>query len=163
MLGDAYRGEVGRELGHLVVYLSPWMVAWVGFAVTFPLVFVAGRRKALIPLALVGFGVCIPLGLGLRAAWGLSGIAVAIGLATLVIVLGLMAAISTRTLVVAAVGLARLALAVAAASALAFGGLSLLLPAIPAALLGLIVYALVIFSIRSFGLTDAWTYVRGLH
>jgi hypothetical protein len=163
VLGNAYRGEVGRELGHLVVYLSPWMVAWVGFAVTFPLVFVAGRRKALIPLALLGFGVCIPLGLGLRAMWGLSGIAVAIGLATLVIALGLMAAISMRALVVAAVGLARLALAVAAASALAFGGLSLLLPAIPAALLGVIVYALVIFSIRSFGLTDAWTYVRGLH
>src|SRR6266487_2984244 len=45
VLGDAYGGRVGRELGHLVVYLSPWMVAWVGFAVTFPLVFVAGRRK----------------------------------------------------------------------------------------------------------------------
>jgi hypothetical protein len=163
VLGNRYRGEVGRELGHLVVYLSPWMVAWVGFAVTFPLVFVAGRRRALIPLALLGFAVCIPLGLGLRAMWGLSGIAVAIGLAALVIALGLMAAISMRALVVAAVGLARLALAIAAASALAFGGLSLALPAIPAALLGVIVYALVIFSIRSFGLTDAWTYVRGLH
>jgi hypothetical protein len=163
VLGNRYRGEVGRELGHLVVYLSPWMVAWVGFAVTFPLVFVAGRRRALIPLALLGFALCIPLGLGLRAMWGLSGIAVAIGLAALVIALGLMAAISMRALVVAAVGLARLALAIAAASALAFGGLSLALPAIPAALLGVIVYALVIFSIRSFGLTDAWTYVRGLH
>src|SRR5205823_3791719 len=29
VLGDAYKGEVGRQLGHLVVYLSPWMVAWV--------------------------------------------------------------------------------------------------------------------------------------
>jgi hypothetical protein len=163
VLGNRYRGEVGRELGHLVVYLSPWMVAWVGFAVTFPLVFVAGRRRVLIPLALLGFAVCIPLGLGLRAVWGLSGIAIAIGLAALVIALGLMAAISMRALVVAAVGLARLALAIAAASALAFGGLSLALPAIPAALLGVMVYALVIFSIRSFGLTDAWTYVRGLH
>jgi hypothetical protein len=163
VLGSAYSGEVGRELGHLVVYLSPWMVAWVGFAVTFPLVFVAGRRQALIPLALLGFAVCIPLGLGLRAAWGLSGIAVAIGLATILIVLGLMAAISTRTLAIAAVGLARLALAIAAASALAFGGLSLLLPAAPAALLGLVAYGLILYSIRSFGLTEAWTYVRGLH
>jgi hypothetical protein len=60
-------------------------------------------------------------------------------------------------------GLARLALAIAAASALAFGGLALALPAIPAALLGVVVYALIIFSIRSFGLTDAWAYVRGLH
>jgi hypothetical protein len=64
---------------------------------------------------------------------------------------------------VAACGLARLALAVAAASALAFGGLSLALSPIPAALLGIVVYALVIFSIRSFGLSEAWTYVRGLH
>jgi hypothetical protein len=163
VLGSAYSGRVGRQLGHLVVYLSPWMVAWVAFAVTFPLVFVAGRRKTLVPLAVLGFLVCIPLGLGLRAAWGLPGIAIAIGLATLVIALGLMAAVSTRALNIAAVGVARVALAVAAASTLAFGGLSLALPAIPAALLGVVVYALVIFSIRSFGLTDAWTYVRGLH
>ncbi len=162
VLGNAYKGQVGRDLGHLVVYLSPWMVAWVGFAVTFPLVFVAGRRRALIPLGLVGFALCVPLGLGLRAAWGLPGIAVAIGLATLLVSLGLMAAISKRTLAVAAVGLARLSLAIVVASALAFGGLSLLLSPIPAALLGVVVYALVIFSIRSFGLTDAWTYVRGL-
>src|SRR6266567_2309989 len=59
VLGDQYKGEVGRQLGHLVVYLSPWMVGWVGFAVTFPLVFVAGRRTALVPLALVGFIICI--------------------------------------------------------------------------------------------------------
>jgi hypothetical protein len=163
VLGNAYSGRVGRQLGHLVVYLSPWMVAWVGFAVTFPLVFVAGRRRALVPLAVLGFLVCIPLGLGLRAAWGLPGIAVAIGLATLVIALGLMAAVSTRALEIAAVGVARVALAVAAASVLAFGGLSLALSPIPAALLGVVVYALVIFSIRSFGLTDAWAYVRALH
>ena len=163
VLGDAYKGEVGRQLGHLVAYLSPWMVAWVGFAVTFPLVFVAGRRKALIPLAVVGFCVCIPLGLGLRAAWGLPGIAIAIGLATLLMALGLMAAISKRALVIAALGLARLALAIGAASTLAFGGLSLALSPIPASVLGLVVYALLIFSIRSFGLTDAWAYVRGLH
>ena len=163
VLGDAYKGEVGRQLGHLVVYLSPWMVAWVGFAVTFPLVFVAGRKKALVPLALLGFLLCIPLGLGLRAAWDLPGIAIAIGLATLVMALGLMAAVSLRALTIAAVGIARLALAIAAASALAFGGLSLAVSPIPAALLGVVVYALAIFSIRSFGLTDAWAYVRGLH
>ncbi|MDX6441284.1 MAG: Lipid flippase MurJ [Gaiellaceae bacterium] len=163
VLGNAYKGQVGRQLGHLVVYLSPWMVAWVGFAVTFPLVFVAGRRKALVPLAALGFLVCIPLGLAFRAAWGLPGIAIAIGLATLVIALGLMAAVSTRALTIAAIGVGRVALAIAAASALAFGGLALALSPIAAALLGVVVYALIIFAIRSFGLTDAWTYVRGLH
>ena len=110
VLGDAYSGQVGRDLGHLVVYLSPWMIGWVGFAVTFPLVFVAGKRTLLVPLAAVGFAICIPLGLGLRAAWGLPGVAIAIGIATLVIALGLMAAVSTRALAIAALGLARLAL-----------------------------------------------------
>jgi O-antigen/teichoic acid export membrane protein len=163
VLGNDYRGQVGKDLGHLIVYLSPWMVAWVGFAVTFPLVFVAGRTKLLVPLALVGIGLCIPLGLAFRSAWGLPGVAVAIGIATLVIALGLMAAVSTRSLAIAAVGLARLALAIAAASALTFGGLSLLLSPLAAALLGLAVYAAVIFAIRSMGLSEAWTYVRGLH
>src|SRR5207249_4512638 len=27
VLGDEYGGKVGRDLGHLVAYLSPWMVA----------------------------------------------------------------------------------------------------------------------------------------
>ena len=163
VLGDKYTGAVGREIGQLVVYLSPWMVAWVGFAVTFPLVFVAGRRRLLLPLALGGFGLCIPLGLGLRALWGLPGIAIAVGISTLAVALGLMAAVSMRSLVIAAYGLARLALLVGAASALAFGGLSLALDPIPAAALGVLVYAIVIFSIRSLGLSEAWTYVRGLH
>jgi hypothetical protein len=74
-----------------------------------------------------------------------------------------MAAVSVRSLAIAAVGLARLALAIAAASALTFGGLSLLLSPLGAALLGVVAYAAVIASIRSFGLTEAWTYVRGLH
>ena len=163
VLGDQYRGEVGRQLGHLVVYLSPWMVAWVGFAVTFPLVFVAGRRKMLLPLAALGFVVCIPLGLGLRAAWGLPGIALAIGLATLVIALGLMATLSVETLAIAALGLGRLALAIGAASALAFGTVSIVLSPVPGAALGVVVYALLIASLRSLGLRDAWAYVRGLH
>ena len=163
LLGSAYGGGVGRELGHLVVYLAPWMLAWVGFAVAFPLVFVAGRQRLLVPVAALGFLVCIPLGLGLRAAFGMAGIAVAIGLATLVIAAGLLWMLSPRTLVVAAAGLARLALALGAATALAFGALSLALSPIPAAVLGVIVYAVVVLAMRSLGLSAAWAYVRGLH
>ena len=163
VLGNAYKGQVGRDLGHLVVYLSPWMVAWVGFAVTFPLVFVAGKRKTLVPLATLGFAICIPLGLALRAAWGLPGLAIAVGASTLVIALGLIRAISTRTLAIAVAGLARLTLAVGGAAALAFGGLSLTLSPTAAAVAGIAVYALVIFALRSLGLSAAWTYVRGLH
>jgi hypothetical protein len=163
ILGSAYSGGVGRQLGHLVVYLGPWMLAWVGFAVTFPLVFVAGKRWTLVPLAALGFGICIPLGLGLRALWGLPGIAIAVGLATLVIFLGLMWTVSAQTLEIAVAGLARLALAVGAASALAFGTLSLALSPVAAAATGALVYAVVIVALRSLGLSEAWSYVRGLH
>ncbi len=163
LLGHAYGGGVGRQLGHLVVYLAPWMLAWVGFAVAFPLVFVAGRRRLLVPLALAGFALCIPLGLGLRAAFGLEGIAVAIGLATLAIAGGLLWMLSPRTLAIAALGLARLALAVGAATALAFGALSLALSPIPASVAGVGAYAAIVLALRSLGLSEAWTYVRGLH
>jgi hypothetical protein len=163
VLGNAYGGGVGRELGHLVVYLGLWMLAWVGFAVTFPLVFVAEKRWTLIPLATVGFVVCIPIGLGLRALWGLPGLAIALGVSTFAIAAGLMATVSLRTLAIAALGLARLALAVGASVALAFGGLSLLLSPLPAAVAGVVVYALLMFALRRLGLSDAWTYVRGLH
>lgn len=163
VLGDQYRGEVGRQVGHLVVYLSPWMVAWVCFAVTFPLVFVTDRRKMLLLLGLLGFGTCIPLGLGLRALWGLEGIALAVGLSTLVISVGLLVALSRETLEIAILGVGRLSLAIGAASALAFGTLSLALSPVPAALVGIVVYAALIVSMRSLGLGDAWSYVRALH
>ena len=163
VLGDAYGGGVGLELGRLVVWLAPWMLAWVGFAVAFPLVFVVGRERLLVPLALAGFALCVPLGLGLRAAAGLEGIALAIGLATLAIAAGLLWMLSPRTLAIAALGLARLALAVGAATALAFGALSLALAPIAAACAGLLAYALIVLALRSLGLSEAWAYVRGLH
>ena len=163
LLGHAYGGGVGRELGHLVVYLAPWMLGWVGFAVAFPLVFVSGRRRLLVPVAVVGWVSCWPLGLGLRAAFGLEGIAVAIGLATLVIAAGLLWMLSPRTLAVAAVGLARLALVLGAATALAFGLPSLALSTVPAAALGVVAYAGIVLAVRRLGLSAAWAYVRRLH
>ena len=163
VLGSEYAGKVGHNLGLLVVYLSPWMIAWIGFVVTFPLLFVADRRRYLVPAALTGPAVMVPLGFALRAAWGAPGIAVALGLATLVVALALMWAIDRQTLGIAVIGLARLSLALGSASALAFGALSLAVPAIPAAVLGIGVYGLIVVSLRSLGLRDAWTYVRRLH
>jgi hypothetical protein len=60
-------------------------------------------------------------------------------------------------------GLARLALVVGGAAALTFGGLSLALSPAAAAGVGAVAYALVIVTARSLGLSEAWTYVRGLH
>jgi O-antigen/teichoic acid export membrane protein len=163
VLGAQYAGQVGRQLGLLVVYLSPWMVAWVGFVVTFPLVFVADRRRWLPPIAIAAIVVMIPLGLGLRSAWGMPGVAIGLGLATMVTAFGLMLAVDRRTFEIAVVGLARIALALGSATALAFGALSLALPAIPAAVVGVAVYTAIVLAIRTLGLSEGWAYVRGLH
>ena len=163
LLGHAYTGAVGDELGQLVVYLSPWMVGSAAFSITYPLLFVTHRTRWLVPLAIGVVVVDIPISIAARAWGGLTGVALALGISTLLLVLGLMRALSPRMLVLSVVGLARLALIVGAATALAFGGASLLLSAVPAALLGLIVYAFLLLAVRQFGLADAWHYVRALH
>ncbi len=94
VLGNAYRGGVGRSSAISSCISRPGCSrGWLRGDVPARL----RRREAVDARAarLAGFAVCIPLGLGLRAAWGLPGIAVAVGLATLVISVGLMAALST--------------------------------------------------------------------
>jgi len=145
------------------VYLAPWMLAWVAFAVAYPLVFVAGRQRYVVPVAVAGFLSCFPFGFALRAAFGLPGIAIALGLATLVTAGGLLWALSAQTLVAVLLPLARLALVLGGAVALAFGGLALAVPPIPAAALGVVLYAAIVLAVRSLGLSAAWTYVRGLN
>jgi hypothetical protein len=163
VLGDAFSGHVGDELGRLVVFLSPWMVANAAFSITYPLLFVMHRTRQLLPLAVACVLVDIPISIAGRALWGLTGVTVALGVSTLLLVLGLMAAVAPRTLVVTAAGLGRLSLLVAAASALAFGGASLVLGAVPAAAAGLALYTLLLVAMRHLGLAQAWQYVRALH
>jgi O-antigen/teichoic acid export membrane protein len=163
VLGDAYSGNVGDELGRLVVYLSPWMIANAAFSITYPLLFVMHRTRLLIPLAVAGLLVDIPISIAGRTLWGLTGVTVALGVSTLLLVLGLMAALSPRMLALTAVGLGRLSLLVAAATALAFGGASLVLSAVPAAAAGLALYAALLVAMRELGLSQAWHYVRALH
>ena len=81
----------------------------------------------------------------------------------LAVALGLLAVVSPVTLRVAAAGLARLAVVVGAAAAIAFGVTGVLLPAIPAACLGVVLYSALVLALRSHGLAEGWTYVRGLH
>jgi putative peptidoglycan lipid II flippase len=162
-LGHAYAGPVGDEVGRLVVYLAPWMVAHATFSIIYPMLFVMHRTRPLIPLALAAIVVDIPISIAGRAWGGLAGVALALGITTMLLVLALMWALAPRTLVLAATGLARLAVIVGAATALAFGGASLLLGAVPAAVLGLVVYALILLAVRQLGLAEAWHYVRALH
>jgi Lipid II flippase MurJ len=163
LLGDAYAGDVGDELGKLVVYLSPWMVASAAFSITYPLMFVMRRTRLLIPLALAALLVDIPISIAGRSLWGLTGVTVALGISMVLLVLGLMAALSVRMLTLSVAGLARLSLLVGAATALAFGGASLVLSAVPAAAAGLALYALLLVAMRELGLAEAWQYVRALH
>jgi O-antigen/teichoic acid export membrane protein len=161
-LGDAYSGRVGDQLGRLVVYLSPWMVAWAAFSITYPLLFVMHRTRFLLPIAVGALVLDIPISIAGRAWWGLTGVTFAMGLSMALIVLGLMAALSPRTLTLAFVGLLRLSALVGAATALAFGGASLLLGAVPAAAAGLGLYALILLAARELGLAEAWHHVRAL-
>ena len=139
------------------------MVASVGVSVTFPLLFVAGRERLLPALAVGALALQVPLEWGLSRAWGLEGVAVGIGLTTLLILAALLALLSRATLVRAAAGLGRSAAVAGSLAALSFGLLALALDGIPAAAAGLAVYAAVLLAWRPRGLRSAWTYVRALH
>jgi O-antigen/teichoic acid export membrane protein len=164
VLGDAFSGDVGDQLGRLVVYLSPWMVASATFSITYPLMFVMHRTRFLIPLAVAAVIIDIPISIAGRELWGLTGVTVALGISTLLLVVGLMASLAPRVLLLSAYGLGRLSLLVGASTALAFGGASLVFnAAVPAAAVGLAIYALILFALRQLGLAQAWQYVRALH
>src|SRR6266511_3534337 len=163
VLGDAFAGDIGSDLGHLVVYLSPWVAAAVAFSVTFPLLFVLEKTRILVPLAALALAVDVPLSLGLRELLGLRGLVLALALATLVVVLALMGAVSLRMLVLTAVGLVRTALFVAALTIASFGIPELVTGGVAAAIAGVLLYVLGFASLRPRGLVDAWRYVRVLH
>ena len=139
------------------------MIANAALSITYPLLFVMHRTRLLIPLAVAGLLIDIPISIVCRSLWGLTGVTVALGISTTLLVLGLMASLSWRMLTLSAIGLARLSLLVGAATALAFGGASLVFDAVPAAAAGLALYALLLMAMRELGLAQAWQYVRALH
>ena len=162
LLGSAFAGAAGDELGRLLVYLAPWMVASVALSVTFPLLFVVGRSRVLLPLALALPFVQLGLAVGLREVLGLRGVALSLALSTLVALVALLLALSPRALAASALGLGRLTVLQAGVAAVSFGALSLVLGGVPAALAGLVVYAVVLAALRPRGLRKAWAYVRAL-
>ena len=100
-----YSGAVGRETSpSRPLSLTMDEVAW------------SAAAGACSSLGLAGFGLCVPHS-GSACARLARRRRVAIGLATLVVMLSLMAAVSTRALAIAALGLARLAFAIGVASA----------------------------------------------
>src|SRR5262249_29065491 len=82
LLGSGYGATVGSELGRLVVVLTPWMLASVGVAVAFPLIFVARRGRALPVIAGVAVAAHVPLALVGQVVGGLDGLEVALAVTT---------------------------------------------------------------------------------
>ena len=162
LLGSAFSGNVGHELGRLVVYLVPAMVASVAYTLAFPLVFVIGRHRVLLPLAVAAFAVHFGLTWLLEWAFGMPGIAVALAISTFLVLGVLLGSLSPRVLRVAAVGLGRLAVVEAGLAAGSFGLVGLVLGGFPAAAIGLVVYTALILAWRPRGLREAWAYVRTL-
>ena len=160
VLGASYGGGTGAELGRLVVYLAPWMVASVAVTVTYPLVFVRGRARRLPVLALAALGLQVLIDWAARAAFGLGGIAAGLAVTTAIVLAVLLAALGAlagvaRGLLVAAVVCGGLAV-------LAFGLTRLVLGPFAAAATGLVLYVAVVAVLRPAGLRDAWAYVRAL-
>jgi peptidoglycan biosynthesis protein MviN/MurJ (putative lipid II flippase) len=163
VLGSAYSGHVGADLGHLVIYLAPWIVAAVAFWVTFPLLFVLETPRRLLPLAVVALAVDIGLSFALRALFDLKGLVLALGASTLLVVAALMAFVSMRMLELTMKGLARTALLVGAIAFACFGVPELVLGGFAAAAAGLALYVATLAVLRPRGLVEAWRYVRVLH
>ena len=161
-LGDAYGGEVGSELGRLVVYLGPWMVAAIGVSVTFPLLFVAERAR-LLPL-IAGAAVAVHVAVTWLAATlaGLEGIALAIAVTTAGVLGALLAVLSTVSLRRVSLGLLAAALTLGVPAAVLFGAAAAVLEPLPSALLGFAAYVGALALVRPHGLREAWAYVHAL-
>lgn len=163
VLGDAYSGEVGRELGELVVWLAPWMLVAIAFTVTLPLLFVVERQGRLVGLAVAALGIHVLLAWGGRELLELPGIALALAVSTLLVVADMLDAVSRRTALVGLAGLARAGVVVGAVAAAAFAAAGAVSGGVAAALLGLAVYGALLALVSPLGLRQAWSYLRGLH
>ena len=160
VLGGAFGGEVGADLGQLVVALSPWIIASIGVAVTFPLAFVAERTRGLPWIALAALVLQVPLAWAGSSLLDLDGLALSIGLTTLAILGALL-----HELGAFAETMRRLGGAAAVVVALALASFvppALVLGSIASALVGAIVYAALITLLRPRGLLAGWRYLRAL-
>ena len=160
VLGDAYGGDIGADLGHLVVAFSPWMIASIGIAVTFPLAFVAGRTRGLPWIALGALALQVPLAWIGSTLLELDGLALAMGLTTTLILGVLLRELDAFAETVRRLGLA--AALVAGLTVLAFLPPSLVLGSVASALVGVVAYTALLAILRPRGLVAGWRYLRAL-
>jgi hypothetical protein len=160
VLGASYGGGTGAELGRLVGYLAPWMVASVVVSVAYPIVFVRGRARWLPALAVAVLAAQVLVEWGARAAFGLGGVAGGLALTTAAVVVVLLAALDALRRTTAGVAVAAVVCGVVAVAA--FGLPRLVAGPVVAAAVGLVVYAVALGAWRPAGLRDAWAYLRTL-
>jgi hypothetical protein len=159
-LGSAFGGEIGADLGRLVVALSPWMVASIGVWVTFPLAFVAGRTRKLPALSAAALALQVPLAWAAAAWLDLTGLALSLALTTLLVLVALLRELGALT--EAARPLATAALVIVGVSLLAFVPPAIALESFAAAGLGLVLYVALLTLFRPRGLFVGWRYLRAL-
>jgi hypothetical protein len=160
ILGSSYAGDVGTDLGRLVVSLSPWMIAAIGVGVTFPLAFVAGRTGRLPVIAAGALALQVLLAWAGSSLLDLDGLALALGCSTLAILAGLLLELGALRPTIR--GLISAAVFVVAVAVASFAPLALVLSGIAAALAGLVLYVGVFAVLRPQPLVHSWRYLRAL-
>jgi putative peptidoglycan lipid II flippase len=160
VLGEAYGGDVGEEVGELVVALSPWMVVSIGVSVAFPLTFVADRTRGLPWIGLGAVTLQMPLAWAGWEAFELVGLALALAISTLAALASVLAELGVLRAV--ARGLVRATATLAALTLLAFVPPALLLGSVAAAVTGALLYLVLVAALRPRGLRGAWEYLRAL-
>jgi hypothetical protein len=161
VLGPAYGGDIGSELGRLVVAMSPWMLAAVSVSVTFPLAFVAGKTTGLLWISLGVLVLQLPLAWAGGEMLHLTGLALALALSTFVVLAALLGELGA--LAAAVRGLLFAAGIVGGIGIVAFGLPTLVLgAALPASLVGLVLYVASFALIRPHALATSWRYLRAL-
>ncbi|MCY7301554.1 MAG: hypothetical protein LH654_00630, partial [Thermoleophilia bacterium] len=160
LLGSSYSDEVGAELGRLVVVFSLWAIVAVGVSVTFPLVFVADRGRALPLIAVAAIALQFVVASAGQWLFGLDGLALALAATTGAVLAALLAGL--HALAPTARGLAVAALTIAVGTGVAYALPALLLPAVAAAAVGLCIYGALFAIVRPSGLRAAWLYLRAL-
>jgi hypothetical protein len=160
VLGSEYGGGTGAELGRLVVYFAPWMVASTAVTVAYPLLFVRGRARWLPLLAVGALGVHVLVEWGGRGIAGLGGVAAGLAVTTAGILAVVLAALGALAPTLRALVPAALVCGVVAA--VAFGAPALFMGSLAAAVSGLVVYSLVLAVGRPPGLRQAWAYLHSL-
>ncbi|MDQ3067331.1 MAG: hypothetical protein M3R12_09315, partial [Actinomycetota bacterium] len=161
-LGPAYAGDVGDEIGRLVVLLGPWMATSIGVTITFPILFVAGRGGRLPLLAVAALALHVAVVWALVRAFDLDGAAIALAVSTLAVLVALLLLLSPRVFAEAARGLALGALVIGGLALAAYAAAGTLLPAVLAAVLGSAAFAVLLLATSRLGLRQAWSYLRAL-